>query len=144
MKIIQVSQPIPTFSGYANTVDFRLLQKKKKKKGIRVRICQIMTMNTKAHNTIQEILDVGKHAALYCTAPVICWAQWLLGEGGPRHRLAVWRSWFVSHQRSVSSPRLKVADRCGESGGLWWRHHRRSARLQKETSGSPSEYAMGF
>lgn len=30
MKIIHVSQLIPTFSGYPDTVDFCLLQKKKK------------------------------------------------------------------------------------------------------------------
>lgn len=111
MKIIHVSQLIPTFSGYPDTVDFCLLQKKKR---IRVRICQIMTMNTKAHNTYP-----GNCTTL---SPIICWAQWLkhetqLGEGGPRHRLAVWCPWFVSHQRSVSGPRLKVADRCGESRG---------------------------
>lgn len=57
-------------------------------------------------------------------SPIICRAQWLkhkthLGEGGPRHRLAVLSSWFVSQQRSVSGPRLKVASRCGESRGLW-------------------------
>lgn len=106
-------------------------------------MCPKRTTNTAP---IQETMVCGKHIALYHAVPIVCWAQCLkhktqaLGEGGPRHRLAVWCSWFVSHQRCVSGPRLKGADRCGESRGLWQRHHRCSARLQKGTAGSHSVY----
>lgn len=115
MQYIDFSPFLPLVATRTQSILVSCIKKKEKE----------TTMNHKGVQHLSRLLWLQGDGLLCATlSPSICRAQWLrhkthLGEGGPRHRLAVLSSWFVSQQRSVSGPRLKVASRCGESRGLW-------------------------
>lgn len=77
------------------------------------------------------------HAVPYHLLSSMTVTQNAVRREGLQHRLVVLSCWFVSQQRSVGSPRLKVVSHCGETRALWQATPTQHAALQNDTSGSP-------
>lgn len=86
------------------------------------------------------------HAVPYHLLSSTTVTQNAVGREGPQHRLAALSCRFVSQQRSVCSPWLKVVSHCGGTRALWptTATQRAGAPEKKGTSGSLSEYLIEF